>query len=508
MPKDYTPDEYYNKYKKLALKTLASKFHDQETALFMIKRLYEDEELNSEATTLKHLKNVLSDNQESLTQMGLGFEESEKTNERLRQNIQDIEAEKETLNEKIKEINNLLKTKEEENYHLKNINERLRQSLQNVEEEKETLVKKIQEINNLLKSKEETIQELLKQKHYFPPPIPTYPTPTAPSYPNPVTPQPQALPVPDNPPYKQQNQDLAYTIQPTTIPCIQTPYTTYTNPPQFLQAQTNTNTPSGNSSSETRKFTSVMETFVDQNEAKNITPFHGVQGEKGLPDAAQKFLKFQRQLQNYQATQSASDERMLKLMTSKLKGDAEKLIDLKRPSTYSEAIELFRNRYIKQEFVVSLMTNFPSINRELDESVQAFNLRVHCAIQLIEDLTGHPPPFHEIEKVLLRPYDDEMINYHNIKEASSKQDVMELTRQIEDFHIRKPSLLKNIKGNRIMTTNEGEYQPRCIHCGSNTHFSRYCPNSRYRNAPQNAPRPYRVSQNTSIPSPNHQPFRG
>ena len=148
MAKEYSSDAYYNKYKEVALKTLRSKFHDQDTAIFMIKNLYEDIEINPEAKVIQNLHDDLKDNQESLKQMNLEMQKSEKTITELRKSIKDLEESKtliekekielqdrfkqinnkleesETLKKRIQEINNLLKATEEENHHLKTLEEK------------------------------------------------------------------------------------------------------------------------------------------------------------------------------------------------------------------------------------------------------------------------------------------------------------------------------------------------------------------------------------------------
>ena len=234
MPKEYAPDAYYNKYKELALKTLRSKFHDQDTAIFMIKNLYEDIEINPEAKVIQNLHDDLKDNQESLKQMNLEMQKSEKTILELRKNIEAcqesktlIEKENMELHDRIKRITNKLEESEQEIDYLKTLasnnltteRQLINQLKSELEYSQRRNVDHVNEVNRLedvIKHKDQLMQEEIKKQK----------------------------------------------------------------------------------STENAKLINIIECYLDQNEATDITPFHGIQGERGQAEAAQKFLKFLQQLEN------------------------------------------------------------------------------------------------------------------------------------------------------------------------------------------------------------------
>ena len=263
--------------------------------------------------------------------------------------------------------------------------------------------------------------------------------------------------------------------------------------------------------------TKVLAKQTSDEAAKDILPFHGLQSENGDSQAAENFLTFFEELKKYKKHTLSDDKHMFNLLRRKTKGEARKSLDFYNPSTFREAIDLFRDRYINENYSRSLKADLRKMNREINEPVKAYHIRVGKLVETIRKITSHTPPFDEIEAVLLRPFSDEVVNYHGVRLASSNEDFQALIKELEDSYRRKPSLLKPVKPqNKIMVANENVPQIKCSYCKRTNHLAKDCFYLRDRahgNQPSqqaSVQQIYNERVDMSVPPPNYgmeQPFR-
>ena len=246
---------------------------------------------------------------------------------------------------------------------------------------------------------------------------------------------------------------------------------------------------------------SLQKQAMDQ-AAKDVISFEGLLNEYNYTPAAENFLKFHEAVMKFKRKYEADDKYMLSFIDAKLRGEVKLAFDVRKPQSFNEAIEWLKTKYIKNNYATSIRNTFRSMSRNVSEPVESFHNRVVQAIENIKSLTYEPPHFDEIEAVLLKPYTDEMVNYHGVKMASLNKDYTALIEELEANYIRKPSLLKPVKNNRIMTANDSTNQEGNYNRGKRGNKHNFSP-ANVQSNPQQV--------DISVPPPNYQdsqPFRG
>ena len=479
--------EFYNKYKKTAIKTLENKLGKAGTTL-IIQQLVRDPEFNNdvnmfgEQITVIHQQEELLKHLEKCKQMDVNrikcLEENvKKLNATIEQNSLDFEQYKNTdyenkltintLNKKIDDLNSELKSYKKMNDNIFHNIDEISKELKVYEIHDKNNKDGIANLNSVILQLTKELQEL-KVNNIF-----------------------------DNVPTQDVNMP-------------------HGNNNPFINVQ----------NSQEKDPMSGMETILNivlakqtsDDAAKDIAYFHGLQSENGDSQAAENFMTFFEDLRKYKTDTMSDDKHMLSLLRRKTKGEARKSLDFYNPLSFIEAIDLFRDRYINENYSLSLKADLRKMNREINEPVKAYHIRVGKLVETIKKITSEPPPFDEIESVLLKPFNDEVVNYHGVRQASKNKDFQALTKELEDSYRRKPSLLKPIKAqNKILVVNDNESQIKCSYCKRTNHLAKDCFHLKAKNDRNQPTQPLGMQQinneiiDTTVLPPNfyfQQPFRG
>ena len=535
--------QFYLRWKATAIKALKKKLGDEATAV-MLKQFCNDPEFSGNITLIKEQATVIEKQTELINQLENSLKLkidmiSELNNDMARvthtltianQGLEDYRVSETEANNKISDLNEkimhleaqLLDNKHDIIFKDGTIDETRTELIktQNMYkakcEENENLNRMIVDLKNELQQyKPNMTRPQLDVINVDLDPTPNttqhvanHPIPQPRSHPH--TPQYNTNPHVPQPPHITTPHMLSQQTNPYLPTYNTTPYPQQYTTPTFMPPPQNTD----NYRDVESKLDNVLTKQLLQNDAKRISPFHGIIGTNGHAKAAEDFLIFYEELMKYQQKHSVDDKSMIIIFGEKTIAEAKDVFKYYKLADYNnfiEALDMFRQRYIKSDIAEYLRNNFAALNRKYDESVEQFNIRVGLTIEKIRDLTGQPPTFMEIEKVLLRPFAEELITFHGIKTACKNKNFNELVNEIEESYRRRPSLLKMTK-NKIMSATETEHQMRCIHCNKTNHASKNCFHIKDRKQ-VTAPitESNRSMVDTSVPPPNfpgNQPFRG
>ena len=196
--------------------------------------------------------------------------------------------------------------------------------------------------------------------------------------------------------------------------------------------------------------------------AKDIKLFHGQEKESDAADAAVKLIIFIEQLNETLQIYQLNDNEKLRILKRRITGDAEAVIAYAKPSSYIDALECLKERYLDENRCgEALINSLRSMYRRTNEPVLSFAVRLGTIASALSEINKEdintPSSFRNLSNILLRSFKEEIRGNYHVEQALHDRDYNSLMIAVDRAVISQPSLGKPEKAN-MLTLKLSNYQ--------------------------------------------------